>query len=340
MNLKDNKTPHTETKTNSKADYFLLSVITPAYNEAENLPIFYKRLRSVLDPLQLEWEWIVVDDHSKDETFQVASELAADDSRIRVFRFSRNFGSHMALRCGFDHSRGACVAGLAADLQDPPEVIPALLEKWTSGNQVVWAARGQRPGESQGTVFFSHLYYFIMRRLVGFKEMSAKGADFFLLDRRVVQALRMFPERNNSLFALVTWMGFRQEMIVIDKQERLHGSSGWSLEKKLKVAIDALISFSYQPIRIMSLVGFILAILAFVYLAVVVINGLRGISPQGWASLMVAVLFVGGLQIMMMGVLGEYIWRSLDEARNRPSYIIEDQTNLSDFSAEEKLGEK
>lgn len=317
---------------NETGDHFLLSVVTPAYNEAENLELLHERLCAVLDAAGLDWEWIVIDDHSRDETPVVLRNLVEQDARLRAYRFSRNFGSHMALRCGFDHARGDCVVALAGDLQDPPEVIPDLLAEWHNGSQVVWAVRDQRLGERSSTLAASRLYYFIMRRMVGIQDIPAEGADFFLLDREVTEALARFGERNTSILALITWLGFRQGQIHYDKQARIHGQSGWSLQKKFKLAIDSITSFSYQPIRIMSAIGMVMSLLAFLYLIVVLINGLRGIAPLGWASQMAVILFIGGLQISMMGILGEYIWRSLDEARRRPGYVIEERieqrTNL------------
>ncbi len=290
----------------------------------------YEQLIDILEKLEINWEWIIVDDHSSDETFEVASKLAKGDKRVRAFRFSRNYGSHMALRCGLEKAKGNCAIGMAADLQDPPSLIPTLLEKWREGSQVVWAARAKRLGESKITVILSRIYLGIMRSIVGLKDIPSEGADFFLLDRQVVKTVNRFSERNASLFTLITWMGFRQEVITYDKQARFHGNSGWSFEKKLKMAIDSLTSFSFMPIRAMIMTGFIIAIMAFGYLVIVIINGLRGVAPQGWASLMVAILFIGGLQIMMMGILGEYIWRSLDESRRRPKYIIESKTDQTD----------
>ena len=315
-----------------KSQIPLLSVITPAFNEAENLYPLYEQIVDDLEKLEINWEWIIVDDHSFDETFAIATKLSNGDKRVRAFRFSRNYGSHMALRCGLEKAKGKCAVGMAADLQDPPSLIPALLEKWKAGAQVVWAARAQRLGESKITIFLSRIYNSIMRSIVGLKEIPSGGSDFFLLDRKVIQAVNSFSERNASVLTLITWMGFRQEVITYDKQARLHGNSGWNLEKKLKMAIDSLTSFSYKPIRAMTVIGFILAVLAFGYLFAVIINGLRGAAPQGWPSLMVAILFIGGLQIMMIGILGEYIWRSLDESRRRPRYFIESTTDKTDIN--------
>jgi dolichol-phosphate mannosyltransferase len=304
----------------------LLTVVTPAYNEAKNLPLLYERLVAVLDPLGLEWEWVVVDDHSSDETFGVLSELARADPRVRAVRLARNSGSHTAIAFGLHSARGSSAVLMAADLQDPPEVLPQLLAKWREGFQVVWAVRNRREGEKATTVGFSRLYYFLMRRVVGMREMPATGADFLLVDRRVLDAFRQFGESNVSVLALVTWMGFRQTTIGYDKQARVHGKSGWSLEKKLKLVVDSVTSFTYLPIRAMSYVGIVLALLGFVYAAFVATRALLGYGVEGWASLMVVVLVVGGAQMIMMGILGEYLWRALDESRRRPRFIVEAAT--------------
>lgn len=311
----------------------VLSIVTPAFNESANLPLLYERLSEALDPLNIGWEWIVVDDHSRDETFAVASALSLRDPRVRAYRFSRNFGSHIALTCGLEHARGACAVVMAADLQDPPETLPALLEKWKSGAQVVWAVRRSREGEKASTVGSAKLFYFIMRHLVGMKNLPPSGADFFLLDRRVIDALTQFRENNVSLMALITWMGFAQAHIEYDKQARVHGESGWSLKKKLKLAVDSVTSFTYLPIRLMSYVGAVVALVGFLYALVVVVNALAHHPVEGWSSLMIAVLLLGGIQMLMLGVLGEYLWRALDEARRRPRYLIEQLTPNAELEA-------
>ena len=301
----------------------MISVVTPAYNEARNLPVMYERLRAVLDPTGVDWEWIIIDDSSSDDTFAAGEAITAIDRRVRVFRFSRNFGSHAATICGLDHARGDCAVVMASDLQDPPEVIMALLAGWREGVHIVWAVRSQREGESRFTLALSRLYYWIMRKVAGLKDVPATGSDFVLLDRRVIDAVCRFPEQNASLFALVTWMGFRQTSVAYEKQPRLHGRSGWTLSKKIKLVVDSLTSFTYQPVRWMSLIGLIVSILGVIYAIAVVSNALLGSPPEGWTSLMVVVLFLGGGQMFMLGVLGEYIWRGLEEARRRPRYLIE-----------------
>jgi polyisoprenyl-phosphate glycosyltransferase len=300
-----------------------ISIVTPAYNEGLNLPVMHQRLEEALGQVGMDWEWIIIDDCSSDDTFAVAEHLAGADPRVRAMRFSRNFGSHTATICGLEHARGRCAVAMASDLQDPPETIPALLAEWTAGNHVVWAVRAARDGESRSTLAFSRFYYWLMRQVAGLKDMPATGADFVLLDRRVIDAICQFREQNASFFALVTWMGFRQSSILYEKQARLHGRSGWTVRKKIKLIVDSLISFTYQPIRWMSLMGLIVSVLGIIYAVIVVLNAILGSPAQGWTSLMVVVLILGGGQMFMLGVLGEYIWRGLDESRQRPRYLIE-----------------
>lgn len=300
-----------------------LSVVTPAYNEGKNLAVFHQRLSKALEAHEMDWEWIVVDDHSADETPQVVSRLVEQDQRVRGFRFSRNFGSHTAIACGLNQAGGDCAIVLAADLQDPPESIPEIFKTWQRGAQVVWAVREQRLGEKAVSLGFSRLYYKLIRRISALKSMPPEGSDFFLIDRRVIEAFNQFQESNVSILSLITWMGFRQESVKYTKEARLHGSSGWNLKKKLKLVVDSIASFTYFPIRLMSYVGLATAFLGFLYAAVVITSAILGNPPAGWASSIVVVLVLGGIQMVMLGVLGEYLWRSLDEARRRPRYLIE-----------------
>lgn len=304
----------------------VLSIVTPAYNESANLPVMHERLVQVLGALNVDWEWVVVDDHSADDTFAVLCRLSAVDARVRAVRLARNFGSHMAITCGLHGSRGQAAVIMASDLQDPPEVIPDLLSRWREGDQVVWAVRRRREGETVTTTSFSRLYYWLMRHVVGIREMPASGADFMLLDRRVIDAFLQYREANVSILALLTWMGFRQGSILYDKQARLHGRSGWTLKKKLKLVVDSVTSFTYAPIRAMSYVGFAVAVFGLMYAAFILVYALRGNTVPGWSSLMIVVLVIGGVQMVMLGVLGEYLWRALDESRQRPRYLVEATT--------------
>ncbi len=307
----------------SLADRPYVSIVSPAYNESENFASMYERLEAVFIDLQVTWEWVVVDDHSGDDSFDQLSRLAALGGRVRAVRLSRNFGSHAAIHCGLSHVRGLCAIVMAADLQDPPEMIPELIAKWRGGSQVVWAARNLRAGESQAVLWFSRLYYWLMKQLNGLDKIPPRGADFWLMDRVVIEAYLQFKEVHVSALLLILWMGFQQEIIYYDKQARLHGHSGWTLKKKLKLLVDSITSFTYLPIRLMSYIGMIVATLGFLYAAFIVINTLLGHSVEGWSSLMVVILVLGGMQMGMLGILGEYLWRSHDETRRRPRYLIE-----------------
>jgi glycosyltransferase involved in cell wall biosynthesis len=304
----------------------MLTIVTPAYNEADSLLPLYAGLKRVMDDAGLDWEWVVVDDHSRDETFAVLKDLARSEDRLRAYRFARNSGSHSAVAFGLTQSKGDCAVVLAADLQDPPETVPLLIKKWKAGAHVVWAVREERLGESKQTLLFARLYYWLMRKVVGLQSIPEQGADFFLIDRKVIDAVSRFSESNTSIFALLSWVGFKQESVGYVKQARTHGRSGWTLAKKVKLLLDSVTSFSFFPVRIMSIAGFCLALLGFLYALVVLVNALLRNPVQGYPSLMVAVLVIGGVQMLMLGVLGEYLWRTLDETRRRPRFLIEETT--------------
>jgi glycosyltransferase involved in cell wall biosynthesis len=302
----------------------MISIVTPAFRESGNLPRLYERLTRVL--VSREWEWIIVDDHSPDDTFEIITELARSDRRVRGVRLARNFGSHPAIMCGIEKARGQAVAVLAADLEDPPEILPALIGQWEKGWQVVWGVRSRTRGASLPARASSRIYHSLMRRLAGVGHMPETGADCFLADRVVTDALLRFGERHNNLFVLLAWMGFRQTSVNYEKAERASGRSGWTMNKKIDLLLDSVSAFSYKPIRWMSVAGGLTALAGFVWAGVVMVNAIMGRPPAGFSSLMVAVLLLSGIQMLMMGVLGEYLWRALDEARRRPRYLIEEST--------------
>jgi glycosyltransferase involved in cell wall biosynthesis len=302
----------------------LLSIATYAFDEEENLPVLYERLVKILGALDVDWELIVVDDHSSDGTFQVLRGIAERDSRVRGFRLSRNFGSHMAKICGLHHARGDCAVVIAADLQEPPELIPALLARWKDGAHVVSALRRERLGETFITIWFSRLYHSTMRGLLGLREMPRTDNSYCLLDRRVLECLRQIGESNISVAALVNWMGFRHEHVSYDQQPRLYGRSGWTLDKKIKLFIDTATMFSFRPIRWILGAGGALAAAGLACAAGIGGWALWGRAVQGWSVALAAILIVGGLQMLTLGVLGEYLWRALAEARRRPQYLIEE----------------
>jgi polyisoprenyl-phosphate glycosyltransferase len=298
----------------------MISIVTPAFNEAANLPVLYERLVAAMRDVGGDWEWIVVDDHSRDETFAVIEALALRDARVRGFRLSRNSGSHVAITCGLHQVDSDAAVMMAADLQDPPETLASMVARWRQGAQVVWATRRGRPGDPSHRGFAA-VYYWMMRRLVGMTEMPARGADFFLVDRVVVDAFRRFSERNVSVLALITWLGFRQEYVEYDKQQRVSGQSGWTLARKIKLVVDSITSFSGFPIRLCTYVGlmFLMCSLVLVLFAVALLPQLGG----GLLLLLSLIVGLAGFQLVALGIVGEYVWRALEETRRRPPYLIE-----------------
>ena len=303
----------------------MLSIITPAFNEAANLEAMRARLMAALAAAAVDdWEWLVVDDHSADTTFEVIRAMASAEPRVRGIRLSRNSGSHTAIACGLHYAEGDAAVMLAGDLQDPPELLQSLLERWRAGAQVVWASRRVQPGAAVHASFAS-AYYWIMRRVVGMTSMPERGADVFLLDYAVINAFRRFPERHGSVFALITWMGFRQEFVEYDKQPRAAGRSGWTRRKKLQLVIDSVTGFSEAPIRACTYLGAGLLALA----ALLAVFGLARWMRTGSGNLTLLVSAMSaftGVQLVALGIVGEYVWRALEAARGRPPYLVEAAT--------------
>jgi glycosyltransferase involved in cell wall biosynthesis len=309
-----------------------VSIVTAFLNEQANLPEFRRRVTETAEKHDFELEVVLIDDHSTDNSPTVAKAWAREDGRVKYLRLSRNCGAHTAVTAGIRYATGDCVVILASDLQDPPESIPMLLDRWRQGFDVVWAVREAREGESWSTKLFSAVYYRIMRR-VALSNMPAKGADFLLFDRKVADAFNRISEKNTNVQAMILWMGFRQTSLEYVKQARHEGRSKWTLSKKLKLFVDSIVSFSYVPIRLMSSIGIVTSMLGLLYALIVVTNAALGEPVAGWTSLMVVVLILGGLQLTMLGVLGEYVWRGFDEARGRPRFIIEDFCSVAEASA-------
>lgn len=309
-----------------------LSFVLPAFGEAENLAQLFPRLLAQ-SQLAEKLEVVVVDDHSPDHTFTVVREWAARDERVRGLRLARNSGSHMAILCGLQAATGDAMIVLAADGQDPPEAAGQLVEAWSAGAQVVWAVREARGDASLLSRLGSRLYYALMNRLSSVR-LPPTGADFFLLDRRVLGALVAIPEHNVSIFALVVSLGFRQAEIRYTKQSRLSGRSKWTLRRKLRLLLDSLVAFSTLPLRLATGLGFAYAMGGFVYAALLVVNRVSGgavlgaVALSGWSALMVVLLVSSGSIMIVLGIFGEYLWRALEEVRGRPRFLIEDEVNL------------
>ena len=310
----------------------MISIIVPTYNEIDNLHLLYSRLVNVSNIMaNYKMEFIFVDDCSSDGTFDALQELAEKDDRVEIIRFSRNCGSHAAVAGGLQFCRGDAAVMIAADLQDPPEIIADLILEWEKGFRVVWAVRKNREGEHFINRAFSRLFYFLMNNLTDIRQ-AATGADVFLVDRKVMEAFKQSPEKNTSIYMFIAWLGFSTITIEYTKEKRHSGKSKWGLSKRLKLFFDSLISFSYVPLRMMSLIGAISFLLGMSYGTFIFFNALGGKPVEGWSSLMIVILLLGGFQMVMMGMLGEYLWRTYDETRRRPRYVIEKNTILDAMS--------
>jgi glycosyltransferase involved in cell wall biosynthesis len=311
-----------------------LSVIVPVYNEAASLPVLYERLKAVLESLELSWELILVDDGSRDESFAVIERLGKADVRVKGVRFARNFGKEAAMAAGLHRVAGRAAVIMDADLQHPPELIPQMLERWRAGAAIVTAVRTDRDTDSPLRRWLSLAFYRFYR---GISEIALTpgGGDFRLFDRRVVAALNLLPERKRFLKGLANWVGFEQVTIPYRPAERHAGTSRWSLRKLWRYAIDGMVSFTTVPLHVWSSIGALLALASVVYgLWLVVRTLLFGRDVPGYASLMVATLFLSGVQLVSLGVLGEYLGRVFEEVKRRPLYLIGRTVNLPDELAD------
>jgi len=304
----------------------MISIILPTYNEEQNIVMIHERLAAVANSMSgNDFEFIFVDDCSMDGTPGVLMEVARADERVKIIRFARNCGSHAAVTAGLQLCTGDIAIMLAADLQDPPEIIFPMIAEWEKGTKVVWGVRERREGEGILTLTLSKLFYYLMNRLTDIRQPPT-GADVFLVDKDVIAAFRKAPEKNTSVYMLIAWLGFPQSTITYIKEVRHAGTSKWTTSQRFKLFFDSLISFSYIPLRVMSLMGSFFASLGFLYGLYLLYNAINGIPIAGWSSLMITVLFIGGFQMIMMGMLGEYLWRTYDEARGRPRFVIEKNT--------------
>jgi dolichol-phosphate mannosyltransferase len=303
----------------------MISIVVPVYHNAASLPDLLKEFQQLAsrNPDD-QFEFVFVDDGSGDNSFEVLQSLVGVDGRVRVIKLSRNFGANAALLAGLDRARGDVVAVIAADLQDPPELIHDMLGHWRRGRKVVLATRASRDDPAL-TALFARCFYALFRRFA-IKHMPKGGFDFFLVDRQVVDILKNIQECNAFLFGLVLWVGFAPAVLTYHRRrrEKKYGSSMWTLARKLTYFIDSFVAFSSMPVRAASLLGFGLGFSGLVYALWIVFKRLWwGVPVPGWSSLMVIVLVVSGAQLLMMGVLGEYLWRNLEETRRRPRFIVD-----------------
>ncbi|MBD2626543.1 glycosyltransferase family 2 protein [Trichormus variabilis] len=299
-----------------------LSIIIPMFNEEANIDYLFERLMSVLDPMHTSYEIVCINDGSRDNTLQCLIAHHQKNPTIKVIDLSRNFGKEVALTAGIDYAKGEGIIPIDADLQDPPELIQELVSKWREGYDVVYATRRTRQGESWLKKFTANAFY---RVISGISQVPipADTGDFRLIDRQVVDSLKQMPERTRFMKGLFAWVGYRQTSIYFDRPQRYKGNTKWNYWKLWNFAIDGIASFSVAPLKVWSYVGLAISLVAFVYAAFLFLRTLiLGIDVPGYASLMVALLFMGGMQLVTLGVLGEYIGRIYEEVKGRPLYLV------------------
>lgn len=302
-----------------------VSLVIPAFNEEETLPLLRAQLSPVLDALpDYEFEIVIVDDHSRDDTPGAIERWARDDRRVRGIRLARNSGTHIAAAAGLEYCTGSCAILMSADLEDPPELIGTLLERWRAGHDVVWGERAATRGGSLFERVTSRVYWGLMRTLA-FSDGHERGADVGLFDRKVIHALSQAREKNTSILSLIMWLGFRQTEIRYTKHQRVAGQSKWTLAKKVKLLIDSVVSFSSVPIRLTWITGALFLAAGAGWTLVASIAAALGVWTVSLVmTALLSVLLIGfGSTLTFMGILGEYLWRTFDEARSRPRYVIE-----------------
>ena len=298
------------------------TIIAPVYNEAESLPVLYQRVKEVMEPTGEPWELMLIDDGSKDGSTDMIRSLANQDERVRPVIFARNFGHQIAVTAGLDYSRGQAVVIIDSDLQDPPEVILDLIAKWREGFEVVYAVRAEREGETWFKTFTASLFYRLIYQITDVKIPLDTG-DFRLMDRKVVNVMNSMREKHRFLRGMSAWVGFKQTGVPYKRAARFAGSTKYPFRKMFRLALNAITSFSYFPLQVATYLGFIAALISIIAIPIVVIGRLAGNGAFfGQATTLIAVLFLGGVQLICVGILGEYIGRIYDEVKGRPLYIV------------------
>ena len=302
-----------------------VSIIIPVYYNQDNLLPLYNDLKEkFIDKINYDYEIIMINDGSKDDSYKVMCELAKKDSHIKNISLSRNFGSHAACLCGLANSTGDCAVIKAADLQEPTELLLEMIESWKSGNNVVLACREARK-ESRSQIRFANLYYWLVRK-TSLPTMPKNGFDIYLLDRKVIDVINNLDEKNSAITCQILWSGFRTGFVNYTRKAREIGTSKWTLRKKIRLVLDTLFSFSTLPIQILEIIGVLSFTMGIIWAILVLIEKLSGNIPvSGYTTLFIFNLLSFGITMLSMGILGEYLWRTFDASRKRPPYIIEDR---------------
>jgi dolichol-phosphate mannosyltransferase len=334
--LNSNAATREQTDGNAASRSPLISILAPVYNEEPVLRELHRQVREVMDETGYPWELILVNDGSRDRSREIISELHQEDDRVKGISFSRNFGFQVAVTAGLDHAHGDAVILTDADLQDPPTVFPRMIAKWEEGFDVVYGIRSSRQGETWFKLVTAKVFYRLIYRITDI-DIPLDTGDFRLMDRRVVNAIRSMPERNRFLRGMVPWVGYKQTGIPYERRARFAGESKFSsVRQMLPFALDAITSFSYLPLQLATYMGFLLAGLSL--LAIVAVVALRLLGPSdpllGQATTLVTVLFLGGVQLISLGIIGEYLGRIYDEVKGRPLYLIDQSWGFEEGESE------
>jgi glycosyltransferase involved in cell wall biosynthesis len=303
------------------AEHPIYSIVAPVFNEAETLPHFYTRVIKVMEDIGEPFEIVLINDGSRDKTYAILQEIHEKDARVRVVDFSRNFGHQIAISAGLDYAQGDAIVVLDSDLQDPPEVIPELIARWKDGAEVVYAQRAKRKGETFFKLATAAAFYRLIKRITAVNIPSDTG-DFRLLDRQVVDALVKMREHHRFMRGLSAWVGFRQDAVLYERHERFAGTTKYPLTKMIRFSLDAITSFSHVPLQIATSLGFGLALVSLIGILIAIILRLFTDAIVGQATTLIMVLFMGGIQLIFLGIIGEYLGRIYDEVRARPLYIV------------------
>ncbi|MBR2083396.1 MAG: glycosyltransferase family 2 protein [Muribaculaceae bacterium] len=314
-----------------------ISVLIPCYNEEKTLPLLYPELVKLMEGLpDYEWEIMFVNDGSADNTLHILQQLRQQDKRVNYVDLSRNFGKEVAMLAGFDYVTGDCMVIVDADLQDPPALIPEMLKYWEEGYEDVYARRRTRGKESWLRKWLSIKFYKLLQRTSRFDVLQNVG-DFRLLDRRCINALKRMRESERYTKGMFCWIGFNKKEVEFDRGDRVAGHSSWGYKQLFSLAIDGITSFTSAPLRISTFVGFVVSMLAFIYMIYVFIKALIWGDPvQGYPSMVILILFLGGIQLLSLGIIGEYIGRIYNETKNRPDYIVREFNGFPDMGDEHK----
>ena len=302
----------------------VLSIVVPVFNESDVIEAFYGRAKTVVDSLSsFSYEMVFVDDGSRDDSYEKMTRIATRDQNVRIVKFSRNFGHQIAITAGLDMAKGDAVVVVDADLQDPPEVITKFIEKWEEGYDVVYGVREKRAGESRMKLYTASLFYRILSALTKI-DIPVDTGDFRLMSQRAVAHFRELREQDRFVRGLVSWIGFKQTAVYYIRENRYAGETKYPYKKMVKFALDGITSFSSVPLKLATFLGYLTSIVAFLYACSVFIQKLLGITVQGWATIMVGTLFLGGVQLICIGIMGEYVARIFNQIKQRPMYIIEE----------------